>query len=952
MADSKLTELIALNETPNNADIAYVVDVSDTTDSPSGTSKKITISNMLGGKANAVHTHTESSIPDLDKYTKGETDTLLSGKANTVHTHTASDVTDFDTSVSGNTDVSNNTSARHPSTQLGTKTLDETAIADGKVIAYEESTDTLNYITPSGGGAVTSVDGLIGDVDLSGSYDPINSASGAITAHELAYDHDLIATALQTETDPVWASEKASYATASSVSNAIAKAHDAVTLATDSGLGLTGQTLNIGTPSTITSTSTNSVTAGTHTHAITGAMTDTLASGNIYVGNSSNVATGVAVSGDAVMSNTGVLSVNKTRLIVRNETGVSIPTTRAVYVGGFNNYPLIALASNITELQHNVVGITVGAIGDQSNGYIATGGQCDAETNGWAVGTELYLSTAGQLTATAPVSGSVSHVAIVTVQANYPTGKLLFYRFPEENYLAGGANVDTIIRMGDSAGVNKTSFRDYDNNEVGYIDSNGVLSTSNLTTAQITDLTDGGQTTLHSHAGIVPVFECTVGTGGDYATVGDALTAGKRRILLISSVTETMNWTTTPTYLWSTAWANLITMGTYYVVSGLDYVYWRNFRISTSLTTGSLFPSATCSTLDTILFTGGSASGTPNYFGDNALDHVVFNNCFFEAPRYKFATQTGAKSNHIMVNGGSYVETTASIIATPFTLFSTNTSTALGIIFRNTQIRTACTGVVFTVRNTSANAYPQFIFEGGSVEATTSGVVFIETSYARLNITGVGRIYANSGDLIRITGAGSANFNSCGFQCSNILNNDTTEMADVSITDCTLGNNANLNICRTTTNNEPKVTITNLKSFLSAGSTGTAVTFDRKWIMAFNNSGGALARGDVVDITYDATYKFKVVKSTTAEGTEQKGVCMNAVNNNNYAPILIQGYCYRIKVDGTTDIIAGDNLATSTTAGISVKTTTANKAYAMAFTGYTADNASGVIDGVLYGQLR
>jgi hypothetical protein len=89
----------------------------------------------------------------------------------------------------------------------------------------------------------------------------------------------------------------------------------------------------------------------------------------------------VALSGDASLSNTGVLSVNKTRLNVRNETGTTIASTRAVYISGFNNFPLIALATNLTEATHNVVGITVAPITDQSNGYVAVTGQCDADTN-------------------------------------------------------------------------------------------------------------------------------------------------------------------------------------------------------------------------------------------------------------------------------------------------------------------------------------------------------------------------------------------------------------------------------------------------------------------------------------------------------------------------------------------------------------------------------------------
>lgn len=218
-------------------------------------------------------------------------------------------------------------------------------------------------------------------------------------------------------------------------------------------------------------------------------LTKTLNSGNIFVGNVSNVATGVTPSGDATITNAGVISVNKTRLNVRNETGTTIASTKAVYVSGFNNLPLISLATNNTEVSHNVVGITVAPIAHQADGYIAVSGQCNAETNAWTVGTELYLSTAGALTSTAPTSGSVKHIAIVTVQANYPTGKLLIYQYPEENYLAGGSGTDVIIRAGDDAATNKISFRNYSNTEVASITSTGVITGSNLSGTNTGDVT-------------------------------------------------------------------------------------------------------------------------------------------------------------------------------------------------------------------------------------------------------------------------------------------------------------------------------------------------------------------------------------------------------------------------------------------------------------------------------
>ena len=201
-------------------------------------------------------------------------------------------------------------------------------------------------------------------------------------------------------------------------------------------------------------------------------------SGQILVGNASNIATPVTMSGDATITNAGVVSVNKTRLIVRNETGSTIPTTRAVIMTGFNNYPLIGLADNTDENKHNVIGLTVGSIAHQANGYIATGGQCDAETNSWPVGTELYWTTSGNLTTTEPTSGEIKHIGIVTVQQNYPTGKILIYNQFEGSMRGAGAGVGLIDRLGDSAGATKWSLRDYTNTEVFSIDSDGKATGS------------------------------------------------------------------------------------------------------------------------------------------------------------------------------------------------------------------------------------------------------------------------------------------------------------------------------------------------------------------------------------------------------------------------------------------------------------------------------------------
>jgi hypothetical protein len=58
-------------------------------------SNQTDLQGALNGKADTGHTHAETDITDLDKYTQSEIDTLLLGKAANTHTHTESDITDL-----------------------------------------------------------------------------------------------------------------------------------------------------------------------------------------------------------------------------------------------------------------------------------------------------------------------------------------------------------------------------------------------------------------------------------------------------------------------------------------------------------------------------------------------------------------------------------------------------------------------------------------------------------------------------------------------------------------------------------------------------------------------------------------------------------------------------------------------------------------------------------------
>ena len=205
----------------------------------------------------------------------------------------------------------------------------------------------------------------------------------------------------------------------------------------------------------------------------------------VVLGNTSGTNTGdqtITLTGDATGSGTGSIAVSVDRVTrkVRNETGSTIAAGRAVYISGFNNYPLVSLANNTLDAAHHAIGVTTASIANAANGTIVvTGIITGIDTNSYsAVGAKLYLGTSGQLVEGEPTSGEVIFLGEVLVKEN--NGSILLYEVKGIDYVASAAGEDIPVKMGDNDGVNKVSFKDYANNEVASIDSNGVISGANL----------------------------------------------------------------------------------------------------------------------------------------------------------------------------------------------------------------------------------------------------------------------------------------------------------------------------------------------------------------------------------------------------------------------------------------------------------------------------------------
>jgi len=101
-------------------------------------------------------------------------------------------------------------------------------------------------------------------------------------------------------------------------------------------------------------------------------------------------------------------------------------------------------------------------------------------------------ATTGSLINSVPTSGAILHVADVEY-SHASLGDVLLHIRRIRNKGAP-ASTDLFARLGDNGGVNKISYRDYANNEVGYINSDGDLSFNSL--ALVTDLDISDDTNL------------------------------------------------------------------------------------------------------------------------------------------------------------------------------------------------------------------------------------------------------------------------------------------------------------------------------------------------------------------------------------------------------------------------------------------------------------------------
>lgn len=121
----------------------------------------------------------------------------------------------------------------------------------------------------------------------------------------------------------------------------------------------------------------------------------------------------------------------------------------------------------------------------------------------------------------------------------------------------------------------------------------------------------------------------------------------------------------------------------------------------------------------------------------------------------------------------------------------------------------------------------------------------------------------------------------------------------------------------------------------------------RKYIVMKNTVGITIAAGSPVILKAVATGD-EVVTTTTGGDDKVIGVADEAISNNAWGRILVEGYSTIVRANGTTDIAIGDLLTTDTNAGIAKKAGAGDMVFGMALEAYATDDTAGVLDALIF----
>lgn len=220
--------------------------------------------------------------------------------------------------------------------------------------------------------------------------------------------------------------------------------------------------------------------------------TDLTASGNIWAtsfyGDGSN------------LTNIGATAASA--LTISAKAGEALKKGQAVYINGASStaaMPTVMKASPLASSTSRIIGLVAADAAQNATVLIRragtlttvdTLGTTDANPGNetWTAGDLLFATTSGGLTNIRPTSGRSVKVAY-TLKGSDNTDTLLAYPMENPVWITAAANEDVVLRVGDTAGTNKVSIRNYTNTEKASINSLGYLTAVNASTTVLSATT-------------------------------------------------------------------------------------------------------------------------------------------------------------------------------------------------------------------------------------------------------------------------------------------------------------------------------------------------------------------------------------------------------------------------------------------------------------------------------
>ena len=214
---------------------------------------------------------------------------------------------------------------------------------------------------------------------------------------------------------------------------------------------------------------------------------------NLTFANDTGTLTATAFVGDG-SGLTGIGATAATALTFDVKAGTSaLKKGQAVYISGAaGSNPIVSAADNTVTVKSRVVGLMIADTSANAQGKVRRAGTLTAvdtrpsntniNPNGetWSAGDLLFATSGGGLTNVRPTSGR-SVKAAYSLEGSKNGDTLLVYPMENPVWTTAAFGEDVVLRVGDSAGTDKVSVRNYTNIEVASVNSLGKGSFNGAT---------------------------------------------------------------------------------------------------------------------------------------------------------------------------------------------------------------------------------------------------------------------------------------------------------------------------------------------------------------------------------------------------------------------------------------------------------------------------------------